>query len=608
MTTKTTTEYPTAQLNPKSRFSLIWIIPLTAALIGGWLIFKYYNERGTMITIILDDASGVEAKKTPVRYKSVQVGKVKKIGLTSDLKKVKISAEIFPGMAEKLTANTKFWVVKPRVSFQGISGLDTLLSGVHIGMDPGNVNTEDELSDVLESYIGLSKPPIVTSKEKGVSLTLKTSKLGSLDISSPVYYRKIKVGEVTGYYLDPDNEMIDVSIYVHAPYDRKIKTSSRFWNASGLELELTTSGVSVRMESLTSLLVGGIAFETPDNEAGSSLVDGGKNSFKLYESYKLANDDTQRNNKLFYVMYFNDTLHGLSEDSLLEYNGVKVGKVESILLESAKDSTQVKTLVKVSFRIDKFSAKGNKAEAEQTLRNLVKDGLVAQLTIDSVITGAQYIALKTADKTLKNTGSTFTLLPSNAKYTSIFPTTRSQQSLLNFDASEITQELNLAISSITALINSKDVKKTLKGLASTAESISKITQKLEKKGFSGELVQTLTTAKKTTQDIQKLIRESQHTVKVFGNVANKLQKDASQTLRTVNNVGNKLQRDMSRTLNGVDRVTLTLNKGLKNTLSEDSALQYRLQQLINDLSEASNSFSTLADTLQRKPNSIIFGK
>jgi len=606
-----TTDYPTAQLKPKSRFSLIWIIPLTAALIGGWLIFKYYSERGTMITIILDDATGVEAKKTAIRYKSVQVGKVKKIELTSDLKKVKVSAEIFPGMAKNLTAKTRFWVVKPRVTFQGISGLDTLLSGVHIGMDPGIINTEDLFSGALDTYKGLNKAPIITSKEKGTSLTLSTSKLGSLDISSPIYYRKIKVGEVTGYRLNPDNEMIDVFIYVHAPYDKKIKSSSRFWNASGLELELTTSGVSMRMESLTSLLVGGIAFETPANETGYSLD--GKTSFKLYDTYKLANDDTQRRNKLFYVMYFNDTLHGLSEDSLLEYNGVKVGKVEKILLENSKDSTSVKTLVKVSFRIDKFSANEDKTEAEQTLRNLVKDGLVAQLTIDSLITGAQYIALKIVDKTKvdnkeENKGSTFTLLPTNNKYASIFPTVRSQQSLLNFDASEITQELNHAISSITALINSKDVKKTLKGLASTSESISKITLKLEQEGFSGELVKTLSAANQATQDIRKLITDSRHTMVTFGNVANKLQKDVHQTLQTVNNVGNKVQKDLHRSLNGVDRVTLSLNKGLKNTLSEDSALQYRLQQLINDLSEASNSFSILADTLQRKPNSIIFGK
>lgn len=596
-------EYPTAQINKKSRFSLIWIIPLTAALIGGWLIFKYYSERGTIITIILDDASGVEAKKTPIRYKSVQVGNVKKIRLTSDLKKVKVTAEIFPGMAENLTSTTKFWVVKPRVTFQGISGLDTLLSGVHIGMDPGEKNDNDLFSEALETYTGLSKPPIISTQEKGIALTLNTPNLGSLDVSSPVYYRKIKVGEVTGYHLNPNDESIDISIYVHSPYDKKIKSSSRFWNASGLELKLSTSGVSVRMESLTSLLVGGIAFETPIHETAYAIE--GETSFKLYESYTLANDDTQRHNKLFYVMYFNDTLHGLSDDSVIEYNGVKVGKVESILLENAKESTRVNTLVKVSIRIDKFSLKGDKKEAEQTLRNLVKDGLLAQLTIDSLITGAQYIALKTDDKNKKNT---FTLLPTHANYASVFPTTRSQQSLLNFDASEITSELNLAISSVTALINSKDVKKTLSGLAATSESISKITKKLERDGFSGELVKTLTAAKKATIDIRQLIRNSSHTAVIFGNVANKLQKDISQTLRTANNIGNKLQGDMSKTLNGVDRVTLNLNKGLKNTLSEDSALQYRLQQLINNLSEASNSFSILADTLQRKPNSIIFGK
>lgn len=601
------TEYPTAQINPTSRFSLIWLIPLVAALIGGWLIYKHYSGLGTIITIILDDASGVEAKKTPIRYKSVQVGKVKKVGLTADLKKVKVTAEIYPEMAQNLTSNTRFWIVKPRISFQGISGLDTLLSGVHIGMDPRNIDNENDLTGALETYIGLSKAPIIGAQEKGTSLTLNTSKLGSLDISSPVYYRKIKVGEVTGYHLNPNDESIDVSIFVHAPYDKRIKSSSRFWNASGLELELSTGGISVRMESLAALVIGGIAFETSNNEAGYPID--GDTSFRLYESYKLANDDTQRNNKIFYVMYFSDTLHGLSEDSVIEYNGVKVGKVESILLESSKNSTQVKTLVKVSFRIDKFSTKGDKKEAEQTLRNLVQDGLFAQLTVDSLLTGAQYIALKTVtNPEIRKSANTFALLPTHSKYTSVFPTIRSKQSLLNFDASEITQELNLAISSVTALINSKDVKKILKGLGSTSESISKITKKLDKGGFSGKLVKTLETAERTTQDIRKLISDSRHTVVVLGNVANKLQKNISHSLRTVDNVGNKVQQDVRRTLNGIDRVTLTLNKGLKNTLSEDSALQYRLQQLINDLSEASNSFSILADTLQRKPNSIIFGK
>ena len=595
------TQYPTAQLNTKSRFSLIWIIPLTAALIAGWLVFKYYSERGSIITIILDDATGVEAKKTPIRYKSVQVGKVKKLALTPDLKKVKITAEIFPEMAENLSANTRFWVVKPRVTFQGISGLDTLLSGVHIGMDPGDKPNED--NQALESYTGLSNPPVITTGEKGTALILNTASLGSLDIGSPVYYHKVNVGEVTGYRLNKNNQSIDVTIYVHSPYDEKIKTSTRFWNASGIELDLTTNGLSARMESLTSLLIGGIAFETPNNERGFALD--GETTFKLYDSYKLANDDTQRRNKLFYVMYFNDTLHGLSEDSVIEYGGVKVGKVEKILLESANNSTRIKTLVKVSFRIDKFSQKGEKREAEQTLQNLVSDGLQAQLTVDSLVTGSQYIALVAPSPASlhKNNAAKkiFALMPTSREHAAVFPTTRSQQSLLSFDASEITGELNKAISSVTHLLNSKDVKKTLKGLASTSESISKITRQLDKKGFSGELVKTLSSAQKTTEEIKQLIRDSRKTMQSITHATNTLQKDASHTLKTLTNVSNKLQRDANKTMN-------TLNKGLKSTLNEDSALQYRLQQLINDLSEASNSFSVLADTIQRKPNSVIFGK
>jgi len=617
----TNQEYPTAQISPKSRLSLIWIIPITAALIGGWLVFKYYSERGTFITITFDQASGIEAKKTPIRYKNVEIGKVRKLRLSSDLTKAKVTAEIYPEMAEHLSANTRFWVVKPRLTFQGISGLDTLLSGVYIGMDPGELlNDEDKPDDLQNEYSGLATPPTITTGEKGTALTLNTNNLGSLDVGSPLYYHKINVGEVTGYRLNKENDSVDISIYVHSPYHEKIKTNSRFWNVSGLELELTAGGVTARLESLTSLLIGGIAFDTPDDEFGHELNDSNI-KFTLYDSFKLADDDTQHINKLFYVMYFEDTLHGLSKDSVIEYGGVKIGKVENILLESSDESTRIKTLVKASFRIDSFSPLGDKEEAEQTIKNLVSDGLQAQLTVDSLITGAQYISLNMAKNSSKNKKTTevFALMPTSMRHAAVFPTKNAQMTLLNFDAGEITAELNKAISSVTALINSKDVKKTIKGLASTAESISKITNKLNNKGFSGELVKTLTAAQKTTAEISLLMQDTRQTMRTITNVSNKLQKDASVTMRTISNVSNKLQKDASHTMKTVNNVSnklqrdtsktlATLNKGLQSTLSEDSALQYKVQQLLNELSEASNSFSVLADTIQRKPNSVIFGK
>ncbi|HIO92359.1 MAG TPA: MCE family protein [Leucothrix mucor] len=599
-------DYPTAQIHTAPRFSLIWIIPLTAAIIAGWLTFKHYSERGSIITITFDKASGIEAKKTPIRYKDIQVGKVKKLSLTSDLQKVLVTAEIFPEMAENLSGDTRFWVERPRLTFQGISGLDTLLSGVHIGIDPG------EKSEARDHYEGLATAPIITTGEKGRSIILNSTNLGSLNIGSPVYYHKINVGEVTSYELNDHNGSVDISIYVHAPYDKKIKTNSRFWNASGLEMELSSSGVNARMESLASLLIGGIAFDTPIDKLGYDLD--GETSYKLYESYKLANDDTQRLEKIFYVMYFDDSLHGLNPDSLIEYSGVKVGKVESIVLEKNNKNNQVKTLVKVSLFIDKFSEKKQRTDAERTLQNLVSNGLKAQLTVDSLITGAQYISLIMPKKPLakQEIKQVFALLPTDANEPAIFPTTGSLTSLLNFDASEITDELSKAISSVTTLLNSKDVKKTLKGIASTSESISKITQELQKKGFSGELVKTLASAQKTVDDISLLLvdtrrainvlqKDGSQTLRTITNVSNKLQKDASKTLNTLSNVSNKLQKDLKITLKNVDQ-------GIKSTLHEDSALQYRLQQLINDLGEASKSFSILADTLQRKPNSVIFGK
>jgi len=607
MTEKT---YPTAQITPKSRFSLIWIIPLTAALIAGWLVFKYYSERGTIITITFDEASGIEAKKTPIRYKDVQIGKVKKLSLTSDLKKVKVIAEIYPEMADKLGSKTHFWVEKPRVSFQGVSGLDTLLSGVHISIDPGKEG------EPQEHYIGLNTAPLITTNKQGTRLALNTTSLGSLDIGSPIYYNKINVGEVTSYRLNPSNESIDVFIYVHKPYDEKIKTNTLFWNASGIELSVTSAGVTARLESLTSLLIGGIAFETPQNAYGTELD--GETAFKLFDSHKLAVDDSQRLNKLLYVMYFKDSLHGLSESSIVEYNGVKVGEIENIQLEAEKNNKGVKTRVTVSLYIDKFSNSQNGDEAQTMLQNLVKHGMQAQLTVDSLLTGAQFISLKMSNDYKSSTLSRnsanrkqlerFVLMPTKKKAPAVFPTMIAKQSLLNFDATEISQELTKVISNMNNLIDSDDIKLTLSGLASTSKSISKITQKLDDEGFSAELVKTLKTAGKTTKEISALIIDTRKTMTSITQATTALQKDASQSMKTFNNVSNKLQRDTSKTLANINRVSGTLDKGLKSSLSEDSALQYRLQQLINNLSEASKSFSVLADTIQRKPNSVIFGK
>ncbi|GAA0424078.1 MlaD family protein [Cocleimonas flava] len=596
-------ELPFAQVNPKARFSLIWIIPLTAALIGGWLIYKYYSERGTIINITFDEAAGIEEKKTPIRYKDVVVGKVRRLRLTEDLNKVRVTAEIYPEMAENLGTNTRFWVKKPRITLQGVSGLDTLLSGVYIGLDPG------AKSEPLDNYLGLSTAPFITNDASGTRIAMRTENLGSLDIGSPVYYNKINVGEVTSYRLNSDTESIDVFIYVHEPYDKLIKSNTRFWNASGIEVDITATGISTRMESMTSLLIGGIAFETPKD--GVSKEISGENAFTLYDSYKVAQENTELYNKLFYTMYFDDSLHGLTEDSSIEYSGVKVGRVEKISLQHDAANDNIKAAVKVSLRIDKFSNKADAKEAEEKLQSLVEEGLQAQLVVDSLLTGSQYISLHVPPSRLitgEKGRNEFALMPTSIKKASRFPTTAAQSTLMNFDATEISEALTDTLSSVKALINSDDIKKTLNGLANTTANLDRITSQLDKEGFSKELVNTLASAKKTTESINRLMLDAQKAVVTITSATDKLQKDAGHTLQTFSNVGNKLEQNAAKTMQSINRTSNTLDAGLKSTLSEDSALQHRLQVLINELTEASRSFSVLADTLQRKPDSLIFGK
>ena len=677
---------PEAEVTPKSRFSLIWLIPLIAAIIGGWLAYKYYSDLGTFIVINFEQASGIEARKTPIKYKDVEVGMVRKVGLSPNLKTVKVTVEIYNDMEENLGPNTQFWVVSPRVTLRGISGLQTLLSGVNIGMLPG------EPGPSKTEYEGLSKPPTISIQSAGQALVLNTEQLGSLDIGSPIYYRQLEVGQVTGYNLNPDNQKIDVDVFIFAPYDKKIKTNTRFWNASGFEVDISTRGVSARLESLTSLLIGGISFETDEQEPGYPL--NGKSSFKLYDSLKQAKEDTSGENKLNYVLYFDDTLHGLYEGSEIKYKGVKLGQVEKILIANNPKNATLRTKVHIALHVDKLSAENSRTKAEKLLQSLVEKGLRAQLRSDSLITGAQFIGLVMVPQP---DGPTQTLATLGGEYFSIFPSTKALGSILTFDPSSITKELNIAIRSANELLASNDVKETLKYLASTSKSIDTITRELVEQGISGEVTKLLSEASKTasslqltlgdarkvmgtvngaTQSLQKdistalidvrtltqqlnkstgvlekdiskaiidarvMMQSTGKAVTSVSGTAGRLQKDVSTALIDVRklsqqlnkstgvlqkdiskaiidarvmmqNIGKSvvtLQKDTSRTLWGINKATNTVERSVNATLSEDSALQYRFQQLINDLSEAANSFTVLADTLQRKPNSLILGK
>jgi paraquat-inducible protein B len=250
-------QLPQATLERPKRFrlSVVWIIPILAAVIAiGIAVQRILNE-GPTITIVFKVAEGVEAGKTFLKYKDVTVGTVSAVQLSDDFTKVVVKAKIAKYAAGLMVDDTTFWIVAPRVTLSGISGLGTLLSGNYIGLAPGKATRH------RHEYTGLDVPPPITD-QPGRLFVLKADSLGSVGIGAPVYYRSLSVGQVVEYNLSSDGKAIDIKVFVDAPYDKYVTSEVRFWNASGINVSAGADGVQVHTESLVAVLVGGIAFDT----------------------------------------------------------------------------------------------------------------------------------------------------------------------------------------------------------------------------------------------------------------------------------------------------------------------------------------------------------
>ena len=261
----------------KRRFkeSLIWLVPALAALVGLSLVIHSWLQTGPQVVISLQSAEGLDAGKTPVKYKNVVIGRVKKIRLSPDRSHVLVSVALEKSAEGFATKGTRYWVVRPRIGLGGVSGIDTLFSGAFIGADVG------ESDDPQENFEGLEAPPAVRHGELGRSFLLHSDDLGSLDVGSPVYYRRIQVGRVASYTLDKDGEGVSLHIFIDGPNDRFVSRSSRFWNASGVDLSLGANGLKLNTQSLAAVLAGGVAFQDPPGPHDSTPAPE-DTSFKLF--------------------------------------------------------------------------------------------------------------------------------------------------------------------------------------------------------------------------------------------------------------------------------------------------------------------------------------
>lgn len=281
--TKSTTNkeaYPEAVVVRHHRFSLIWVVPAIALAVAGWLLYKTYANRGTDITITFEDGSGLVSGKTELQFRGVQVGIVNEVRLNDTLKQVIVTARVDKSASGLATQGAAFWVERPEISVSGVRGLDTLLTGPYIGILPGDGKTPQS------NFKGLPQQPAAGPNEPGLNLLLQADKLASLKVGAPVYYREFQVGEVDQVSLASDAESVHVHVHIKEDYENLVRENTRFWNASGIGMDLGLLGVKVKTESLQSILSGGVAFATPPNDQmGEKVPDG--TVFELYsESQK----------------------------------------------------------------------------------------------------------------------------------------------------------------------------------------------------------------------------------------------------------------------------------------------------------------------------------
>ncbi|MFT5643991.1 MAG: paraquat-inducible protein B [Janthinobacterium sp.] len=370
--------------------SLIWLIPIVAALVGVALVARILLERGPEIVLTFKTAEGLEAGKTVVKYKDVQIGIVDNVSLAQDRANVNVTVKL-NNDADAFTArDTRYWVVRPRLGTAGISGLGTLLSGAYIVADPGIAKER------ADTFLGLEVPPIVTRDASGRQYQLRADSIGSLDVGSPVYYRRIKVGQVAAYELDADGSGVTLSVFVNSPYEKFVGTNSRFWHASGLNVQINASGLTLRTQSLASIVLGGIAFGAPDEERGATAQANAVFALAADEVVAMKEPDGPAQTV---VLYFNQSLRGLTPGAPVDFRGVVIGEVKSIGVEFNLKERAFRMPVLVQVYPGRLSSRRavqpqqSDPTKQRGIEFLVGKGLRAQLRTGNLLTGQIYVAL-----------------------------------------------------------------------------------------------------------------------------------------------------------------------------------------------------------------------
>ncbi|MGH8702319.1 MAG: intermembrane transport protein PqiB [Burkholderiales bacterium] len=391
-------DIPEAVAAPKSARSiqLVWLIPLVAVLVGGWLAVKTILERGPTITISFKTGEGLEAGKTKIKYKDIEIGLINSVALAPDRIRVVATAQLDKDAESFLVEDTRFWAVRPQITATGVSGLGTLLSGPYITVDPGKSKNK------RREFAALDVSPTVTREEPGREFVLRAGDLGSHDVGVPVYFRRLPVGEVIARELDKDGKGVTIKIFVRAPYDQYVTTDSRFWSASGIDISLGATGVRVETESLVSILIGGIAFQARSDSEVAPPAEA-NHVFNLFRT----REEAMKRPDLMILrveFVFKDSVRGLSEGAPIEFRGVSVGEVIRVRTEFDPSTFTYTQPVEAFFYPSRLRARARDPgaglpvpktpeEIAKRLQLFVDRGMRGQLRTGNLLTGQKYIAI-----------------------------------------------------------------------------------------------------------------------------------------------------------------------------------------------------------------------
>lgn len=481
---------------------------MVAALIGGWLAYKTVNEKGPLITVSFHEGSGLEAGKTQLRYKSLEVGHVKSVRFSEDLSHVIVTAEMSKDVESHLGAHSRFWVVRPRVGLSGVSGLETVVSGSFVEVEFGD-------GEPARNFTGLEEPPNITKDTPGRQYTLSTTELGGLQDGSPVSFRGIPVGEILNHELAEDKESLSLHVFVNAPYDQLVHTESRFWKTGGFNVSVGAQGVNVKMDSLLSFIAGGVAFDTPDLDTATGQISPAGHRFKLFDSFEQVAESsfTLRNP---YILYFNGSVRGLTPGAPVEFHGIKVGVVTDIRLDYDSATERLRIPVVVNIEPERVTIDGGQNETSVTtapavqqghpLEKLIAQGLRAQLKTGSLLTGQLFVDLDfypDQPPFHPSTEGTYPELPTMPSTLEAFQNTAAdllaEIKKLPFD--RIGQEVLGVVEGSNRLVNAPEIHEAVVTLNATLKDLQKLSRSLERQVTSvgGDAGKTLHAAQEALE-------------------------------------------------------------------------------------------------------------